>query len=294
MYSQLGVNIKKLRTSLGETQSDLLFAIGSKKGSSPSTISQYETGKRVPQRETIAKIAKHYRVTEEELLSGDFSSLEKISLNYLNDKKKVKDVLDDFFPLVESEHAQKNSDFREAYKLHIELYNQLIEKFYLDDVKYDKCVKLYRRAIEVGNLEACANIVWWNMLIAFIFTYTTPIMYENPTRFRGEKLTVKEAVRNGILPLFDIQTDEIENELQEIRKEFIEETEIETIVHIYKLKHSKEYSELGDYYLALRHKFGLVTTSLSDETNILIGNQMLFEFALMQNPYAKRCLKVKW
>ena len=58
-------------------------------------------------------------------------------------------------------------------------------------------------------------------------------------------------------------------------------------MNIYKLKHNSEYSELGDYYLALSHKFGAISSTLSYEMNNAIGDELLWDFSLMQNPYAK-------
>ena len=108
--------------------------------------------------------------------------------------------------------------------------------------------------------------------------------------FKKEKLTIKEAIKNGFLPSFDGEPTEEEYELAESRREFIEESQVKMIVNIYKLKHNKEYSDLGDYYLALRRKFGLVTSSLSFEMNSAIGDEMLFDFSLMGNKYAKKFL----
>ena len=287
MYSRLGSNIKALRKSLGETQSDLLFAIGLE-GSSPSTISQYETGDRIPERDTLIKIAKHYRITEDELINGDFSHIKNISNNIANDKERSKEMLDRFFPLISSESALDNVHFKAGYKIHIELYEDLVNGIDFDEAKVEKCLESYEKAKDDGIIEACANILWWNMLIAFSFSFITPALYENPSVFRKEKLTIKEAIKNGFLPSFEAEPTERESELAKTRMEFIEESQVQMIVNIYKLKHNETYSNLGDYYLALRHKFGLLSNSLSFEMNSAIGDEMLFDFSLMDNPYAKR------
>lgn len=289
MYSRLGANIRALRKSLGETQSDLLFAIGLD-GSSPSTISQYETGDRIPERDTLIKIAKHYRITEDELINGDFSNLKDISKNIANDKEKNKTMLDRFFPLISTEIALENPNFEQAYRLHLELYHELINGGDFNERKVEQCLELYEKAKQEDVIEACANILWWNMLVSFSFSFITPAMYENPSVFKKENLTIKEAIKNGFLPSFEGEPTEEEIELEESRKEFIEESQIQMLVNIYKLKHNEKYAELGDYYLALRHKFGLVANSVSFEMNSAIGDEMLFDFSLMDNPYAKEFL----
>lgn len=83
--SQLGKNIKYLRTAYGETQLDLALAVGL---DSPNAIANYENGGRTPKPDIRKKIAIHYRITEDELIHSDFSGL-KVPTNLLNDKEKI-------------------------------------------------------------------------------------------------------------------------------------------------------------------------------------------------------------
>ena len=286
MYSKLGTNIKALRKYFGETQSDLLFAIGME-GSSPSTISQYETGDRIPERDALIKIAKHYRITEDELVNGDFSHLRNLSQKPANNKNLNKKMIDKLFPLVFSDNALENHYFHQAYELHTELYNEIMQDLNFDESKIKKCLELYEKATKNGVIEACANILWWNMLMAFALSFITPEMYENPSTLKKENLTIKDVVKLGYLPTFESEPTDEQLELTKARKEFVEESQVKIIVNIYKLKHNSEYAELGDYYLALSHKFGAISPSLSYEMNNAIGDELLWNFSLMQNPYAK-------
>lgn len=68
--SLLANNIGILRTTFGETQLDLALVLGL---NSPNTISNYESGNRKPNDETIRKMAKHYNITEYELCNIDLS-----------------------------------------------------------------------------------------------------------------------------------------------------------------------------------------------------------------------------
>jgi len=71
---RLGKNIRCIRVAYGESQEKLGEAIGVEK----NTVSYYENGKREPNKDILRAIAVHYMVSVEELLTGDFSSLEKI------------------------------------------------------------------------------------------------------------------------------------------------------------------------------------------------------------------------
>lgn len=292
MYSKLGINIKALRKAYGETQSDLLFAIGME-GSSPSTISQYETGERIPERNTLIKIAKHYRITEDELINSDFSQIKNISKLIVNDKTKNKEAIDAYFPLVVNSSALENSFFEQAFRIHLELYDEIVVGKELEIDKLDKCLDLYEKAEKAQILEASANIIWWHMLISFMFAFVTPELVENLYVFKKNKIIMKEAMKYGFLPSFEEEQTQETKEYDEIRKEFNKETSIKILAKIYVLKHSKEYSQLGDYYLALRHKFGLTTSSTSFEMESSIGDTMMYDFALMDNPYAKKILNIQ-
>ena len=69
---QLAKNIKYLRTAFGESQLDLALVLGLE---SPNAIANYEKGIRNPKADIRRMISKHYRITEDELMYTDFSSL---------------------------------------------------------------------------------------------------------------------------------------------------------------------------------------------------------------------------
>lgn len=55
---------------------------------------------------------------------------------------------------------------------------------------------------------------------------------------------------------------------------------------IHELKTTKRWSQLGDYYLALRYMYGLIDTDYSDEMNQAVGIQMMLAFLQLGNKYA--------
>lgn len=72
------------------------------------------------------------------------------------------------------------------------------------------------------------------------------------------------------------------------REEFLEEYELHIVLNIYRLKHSAEYADLGDFYMALRYIFGMVRNGNSPELNSAIGYQMMSEFSMLGNIYADK------
>lgn len=60
------------------------------------------------------------------------------------------------------------------------------------------------------------------------------------------------------------------------------------------LKSEQEWSDLADYYLALRYVVGMVDTDLSTEMNLAVGMQMMLSFMTLGNSHAftfcKTCL----
>lgn len=52
------------------------------------------------------------------------------------------------------------------------------------------------------------------------------------------------------------------------------------------LKSDQQWSDLADYYLALRYVVGMVNTDLSKEMNSAIGIQMMLSFMTLGNKYA--------
>ena len=58
----------------------------------------------------------------------------------------------------------------------------------------------------------------------------------------------------------------------------------------YLLKHSAQYSELADYYLALQYVWNLVENGLSADFNRRLGIEMLNTLISVKNIYAARCV----
>ena len=103
--------------------------------------------------------------------------------------------------------------------------------------------------------------------------------------FDGIKEPPKKLVQAMYLTSYD---DEADSEWLQQREEFLEEYELHIVLNIYRLKHSAEYSDLGDFYMALRYIFGMVRNGNSSELNSTIGYQMMSEFSMLGNIYADK------
>jgi len=97
------------------------------------------------------------------------------------------------------------------------------------------------------------------------------------------KNSPKKLIQSIYLTAID---DTIAPEWVEQRNSFLEEYESTFMLNIYRLKHSTEYRDLADYYLALRYIFGLVKNDNSTELNSSIGYQMMSDFSILGNIYA--------
>lgn len=283
-FYKLGANIRGLRKGYGETQLDLATAIGVE----TTAISNYELGERIPERDVLLKIAMHYRITENELLHGNFANLKNVSKMPITDKEYNKAMLDKMLPFICTDKALENAKFKDAYSMHQEMYTSIVDGEEFDTDRIERCMDLYDAAIGEGVIEGAANYLWWLFFFSFTFSFLTPKMLDNIAAFKQKNATVKDIIHNGYLPSFDDEPmAEDTQEFLAARKSFIEDNEVSMVVNISRLKHTQEYQDLGDYYLALYYKLDIISNTQSPEMNSAVGDEMLLAFSLMGNPYAK-------
>lgn len=114
---KLGNNIRCLRVAYGETQEQLGDAIGVEK----NTVSSYEKSRTEPNKKILSLIAAHYMISVEELLSFDFSGMDKIIFN----QNEFWEQIDVILPVTSSENAIKNEHFKKAYSIHRKFFDEL-------------------------------------------------------------------------------------------------------------------------------------------------------------------------
>lgn len=288
-YPYLSSNIKSLRRVYGEEQLDLANAIGL----TIPAVSYYERGERIPKRDIIARIAKHYRITEDELLYSDLSNMKNISNRPLYDPIFNCKVMDKMFPLINAPSALENEKFKQAYTLHTKNLELILKEAVVpESLEEDilRILELYSKSRDEGIVEGAANHLSLVMMMGVSFSFVTPLLLDNPDFFKKKGRTMKDYLHNGYLPVFDEPPDETIDALEELKKDFLNEYEAQILLDIYQLKHSAKYVDLGDYYFALRYMLDLCSNSQSSALNTAVGSELMSSYSLLKNPFAENLL----
>lgn len=270
--NQLGKNIKHLREMHTETLENLGTVIHCAK----SAVKGYENGSRKPDLQTLQTIASHYNKPVDELLHTDLTKLGELSLN-LNSISGIVELLNVMLPLYCSDAAMKNDSFKKGYKLSQRLLDGFANAEILPGNMIGRIFEKYLNAAdESEEPEAFANIlwcifVWWTQI------YDTDQMLSLYNKQLSKKLTFKDYMK-----LRDTESTEIKKK----RKSFIADFEVIITGVLKTLKAKIEWSDLADYYLALRYIVGMVDTDLSNEMNSSVGMQMMLSFMTLGNDLA--------
>ena len=286
-YSRLGWNIKCLREANNETLDDLVAAIGI---NSSGTLSGYESGTKKPSRDTLVNIAKHFFVTEDELVFGEFSYLSSLRMTDfpIADGKAVVSLIETLLPCITSECAMECWFFRIGYMLHRELLRQLSYGVPLNHELLQRCLQCYDIANHKGIVEAAANRLWWLVFEGIMIRGITPYLVNNITHLKLEQLDLGEYIKEHYLWKVNDKDDEDAQIIEEARTDYIREVAPEYARLLKILKHSQDYSDLADYYTALRYLYGIVDNNLTYELNSVVGKQMLTSLEVFGNQYVDR------
>ncbi|MGN0178028.1 MAG: helix-turn-helix domain-containing protein, partial [Monoglobaceae bacterium] len=111
---QLSENIKNLRKYFGESQEELAAAVGA---GEKTAVSNYERCVHMPKRDVIFAIAKHYRITADDLIYKKFDDLTPIPDKEFGDAEYIKQEISKLFPTIISESALKQNEFAKAHTL---------------------------------------------------------------------------------------------------------------------------------------------------------------------------------
>ena len=272
MDNQLGKNLQNLRVMRGET----LKIMAENLGCVRSTISQYESGNRKPDPETLKRLAKYFGKTVDELLYEDLSLLEKYPTKYIS-SSEVMEKYSQIMPLFFTEELMENSSFAKAYNL----CRRVVRAFSEGDVLRGSIItdifEGYLYALEeVERQEIIADLLWciflWWGQIA-----DTKEMLRLQNKLLSKRLELGEIVR--------IQQNE-SREVEDKKAAFIADFDILITDAIRILKSEKEWSDLGDYYLALRYMYGIIDTGYSKEMNLAMGIQLMISYGQLENKYA--------
>ena len=277
---QLAKNIKYLRTAFGESQLDLALVLGLE---SPNAIANYEKGIRNPKADIRRMISKHYRITEDELMYTDFSSLHFSNLQFDN-KDKMMDLTLSMLPIMYSEKAMEDVQFKKGYTAHMNAIESMKEGHEINYADFEVCIDSYFDSSDSRKIpESLANILWW---IVFF-----DIIVNNPKIIDGAKALQEKRVNNkDFLKLFYLMNkDDDEVYFSEEYSQYELEDLNQIILELLKeLKAYTEWSDLVDYYIALRYATGCINNEMTIEMNRAVGNEMMWTFMQIGNPHAKK------
>lgn len=287
-YAKLGWNVKCLREAFHETEEQLAYSVGVTR----QAICNYENGTRIPTRDTIVKLAQHFNITENELINGDFSGLAYPG-SKIEDIDAAKAAVDIILPLVSSDTAMSNKSFKTAFTSHETIYAGLKSGIPVSDLEHEKCLQLYEEALNDGVTEAAANILWW--ILFWGMGYSDYEKIEGFEDLRNRRISGEEFLRQYYLQNCDDESTELTPEIIEMRRArrlYLRESEGNIQLLLQVLKRDTKYSDLADYYLALRYFRGVVYNNNSDALNRAIGEEMMVSFSLWENRYVLNFLRI--
>ena len=285
-YPYLSSNIKHLRQVYGDSQLVLANALGL----TIPAISNYERGERIPKPEIIAKIAKRYRITVDDLFYHDFSNMKKLAERPFYNLSLNSKAMEVLFPLITTPCSLENENFKLAYDLHAKYLALVRDEVPLpESIEEDipRCLELYKKSCEEGIVEGAANRLSIVMMMGVLSNIATSYLLENLDFFRKKGCTMKDFFQSGYLPTLDDPPDEDIDALEVLKREFLNDYEAQILIDIHYLKHSPKYVDLGDYYFALRYMFDLCSNSQSSEQNASIGAELMSVYSVMRNPFAR-------
>lgn len=272
--SKIGTNIKNLRKAYGETQKELGNVIGVEN----HTISQYESGKNLHGRETLQMIATHYGVSLERLLTDDFSNMDMTDLK-LSWNKTIS-MFEIMYPIISTDEAMEDIYFQKAFHDHIDFQEKI--KRGLDIVSIRQIERILKKYLlsyqKSGQIEAAANIA--NLMVLSYINYS----YEEAEKV-GTAIYFGKGEQNDFAKKYLLK-HKIKIEDDKLQKKQTKKV-YEKIIHWIKvLKKSSEYSDLGDYYIALLFMRNMVDNEKSAVLNEEFGTDMMLILGDLDNQYA--------
>lgn len=269
----LGKNIQHLREIHGDTLDELGAAIGFAK----STIKGYENGSRKPDPDTLKALANYYGKTVDELMYTDLISLKKINVQQFSLSSTI-ETFKKIMPLFSSEEAMNNASFKKGSDLSRRILDAFASGDTLRGTIITDVTELFLQSIEETEApEAVANLVW-SIFVWWSQTFDVNEMLALQNKLLSKRMDMLELSR---------AIKKVSPEVESKRQGFISDMDELLCESIKALKSDEKWSDLGDYYLALRYTNGLVDTDLSAEMNVTMGIQLMIAYAQLDNKYAK-------
>lgn len=278
--NQLGKNIQHLRDMYGETLVELGKIIYVER----STVKGYENGSRKPDLETLKSIAKHYGKTVDELLHTDLTELGEVKME-VNSIKDMVNLFLKLLPLYSSEDARRNQKFNKGYKFCQQIMDGFLRGEMLRGTIITDAYQAFTEVFEeIECPEVAANLMWT------IFVWWTQIIDVKQMMSLQSKLLSNKFDIKDIMKIKENESDE----LKEKKQVFVSDFDEITTEILKGLKSNSKWSDLADYYIALKYVWAMVDSDLSPEMNSAVGMQMMMTFAKIGNPHALNFLKISF
>lgn len=284
-------NIRFLRKLYGESPEDL----GEVLHCGRTAVYNYETI-RIPDHETLVAIANHYSISVEMLMKVDLSDLDNFNLRFDPNAffRSILNIMPVYLP--------KNKPEDQAFNAAIEYQQKLFEAFsYIKfsnqnsiEVAFDKlfsddsseCLSLYPKYYD-SEYKAIASANYLSLIFLFwVFFSSIERMKDHPAYLHTMELQSLIKARDVDAMVGDIN-DEILNSCDEFRDEYYDEVN----KMIRALKNEPHWSDLADYYIALRYTTGFVNNGLESTFNNHIGMELMTTYASLGNSIAICFLK---
>lgn len=251
-----------------------------------SNISAYINGKKPIPTDILHNISIRYNVSVDDLMNKDLS-LEFDSPQTLT----VDDAAhfsENMFPILTSNTAKSNDSFNIAHDILLQsLCLDKIDDFYEKIEELEHAIVLFQKAWDESNTYVALT----NSLSAILLIYA---FYSQ----RGIKIG-HELLNNGALNTLDIKSSLLRdprkpvavNKYEQQRKQFFEKYDDLVYQNIKRLKSNTQFSELGDFYLAMCYFFGFAEDLVDYETCTQTAMLMLLQLCKLENKYADRFME---
>ena len=266
-------NLRALRKMNHETGDDLGLLLGYSK----KNISKWENNESMPDYQTLTIIAKHYRVTLDDLIYGDYEQ-------FLGYKTNFNDLFIFLIKMLNFEIKTDENDvvFNEAYDNMISIFfdNKLDIDFFKS--KVEKILNDFEKAFETsGNYNAIINKV----ATIYLFSGIVQGRFLNKNLFT--QVDSEEIEWSLFLHVGARDENSIINQspLEVAMKGLVQHFEGYLLDAIYKLQSNKETTDLGNYYNCLRYLLNFVDNNNLVEENATIGVNLLVDEYKKDNKY---------
>lgn len=274
-------NLRFLRKHNGYTQKELAKLFGV----TQSYISDIEYGDKDPKLEILEKYVQAFNVTYDDLINRDLSVqfVESPEITF----DDAMNLGNNLYPFLTSDLAESNDNFNHAYKkLDSSLGTGSLALFYSRTNVLEYAITLFQKAWEESN----TYVALANSISIILYMYS---MYSFQTMNIGhlvEELVIKESIDSINVP------SDYKNSISGVKytdKQKVLFEKYNRIVYdsIKSLRTNSQFSELGDYYLALCCIVGFIRDE-EYEYCVNAGRIMIDQLCELNNKYAIALKKV--